>query len=200
MKRLITILLLAVCIQVTAQTNGYRPGSVVPGFTLKNVDNKEVSLDDYKTAKGYIVVFTCNTCPVSQAYEERIIALHNQYAPKGFPVVAVNPNDPEVSKGDAFKAMQERSAAKKYPFVYLSDPGQKITRQFGAERTPHVYLLAKTNEGNKVAYIGAIDNDTENTNPDKVKYLDDAVSSLLAGNQPKVAFTKAIGCTIKSKK
>lgn len=200
MRRLITVLLIIVCFQAAAQMKGYQPGSIVSNFNLKNVDNKNVSLNDYSTAKGYVVVFTCNTCPVSHAYEQRIIELHNEYAAKGFPVIAVNPNDPEVSKGDTFKEMQDRAKSKKYPFAYLYDPGQTVTKQFGAERTPHVYLLSKTNEGNKVAYIGAIDNDGEDTNPQKVKYLDNAINDLLAGNQPKVNFTKAVGCTIKSKK
>lgn len=186
--------------QVIAQTKGYQPGSVVPNFSLKDVNNKPVSLNDYKTAKGYIVVFTCNTCPIAQAYEDRIIALHEQYAAKGFPVIAINPNDPEVSKGDSFKAMQERAASKKYPFAYLFDPGQIITKQFGAERTPHIYLLSKTIDGNQVAYIGAIDNDTENTNPDKKKYLDEAIQALLIGDSPKITLTKAVGCSVKYKK
>ncbi|HWV72045.1 MAG TPA: thioredoxin family protein [Pseudosphingobacterium sp.] len=200
MKRLIMIGMLLGMFQVIAQTKGYQPGSVVPNFSLKDVNNKPVSLNDYKTAKGYIVVFTCNTCPIAQAYEDRIIALHEQYAAKGFPVIAINPNDPEVSKGDSFKAMQERAASKKYPFAYLFDPGQIITKQFGAERTPHIYLLSKTIDGNQVAYIGAIDNDTENTNPDKKKYLDEAIQALLIGDSPKITLTKAVGCSVKYKK
>lgn len=199
-KHLITILLSAICLWASAQTKGYQPGSLVKDFSLRNVDQKDVSLNDFKDAKGYVIIFTCNTCPVSQAYEERIIALHDQYAPKGFPVIAINPNDPEVSKGDSFQAMQKRAKDKKYTFAYLSDPGQVVTREFGAERTPHVFLVSRTADGNKVAYVGAIDNDTENTNEEKVKYLDDAIKSLLAGAQPKVASTKAIGCSIKSKK
>jgi peroxiredoxin len=200
MKKLIMIGMLLGTLQVIAQTKGYQPGSMVPNFSLKDVNNNNVSLDDYKTAKGYIVVFTCNTCPVAQAYEDRIIALHEQYAAKGFPVIAINPNDPEVSKGDSFKAMQERARSKKYPFAYLFDPGQTITKQFGAERTPHIYLLSKTANENQVAYIGAIDNDTENTNPDKKKYLEDAIQALLVGNSPKVTSTKAVGCAVKYKK
>lgn len=199
-KYLIATLLSSISLWASAQTNGYQPGSLVKDFSLKNVDQKEVSMNDYERAKGYVVIFTCNTCPVAKAYEERMIALHHQYASRGFPVIAINPNDPEVSKGDAFQAMQERAKSKKYPFAYLSDPGQVVTKQFGAERTPHVFLVSKTSDGNKVAYIGAIDNDTENTNTDKAKYLDDAINSLLAGEQPKVTFTKAVGCSIKSKK
>src|SRR3546814_9892723 len=71
-----------------------------------------VSMDDYDSAKGYIVIFTCNTCPYSKAYESRISDLHEKYASGGFPVLAVNPNDPEVSGGDSYEAMKERAAAR----------------------------------------------------------------------------------------
>ncbi|MEJ5963166.1 thioredoxin family protein [Pedobacter immunditicola] len=201
MKRyLMTVLLLATGIMAIAQTTGYKPGDLAANFSLKNIDQKSVSLNDYKNAKGFIVIFTCNTCPVSQAYEERINALQDRYGPQGYPVIAINPNDPEVSAGDSYKAMQERAKAKNYSFVYLFDPGQVVSKQFGAQRTPHVYLLNKTPEGNKVAYIGAIDNDTENTKPEKIKYVEQAVDALLAGSQPPLAYTKAIGCSVKSKK
>lgn len=197
---LMTILLLTTGIMATAQTTGYKPGDLVKDFSLKNIDEKTVSLNDYKTAKGFIVIFTCNTCPVSQVYEERINALQDKYGPLGYPVIAINPNDPEASTGDSFQAMQERAKAKNYSFVYLFDPGQVVTKEFGAQRTPHVYLLNKTPEGNKVAYIGAIDNDTEDTNPEKIKYVEQAVDALLAGSQPTLAYTKAIGCSVKFKK
>lgn len=199
MKNFITIALVVFWLHATAQNKGYQPGSVVSGFSLKNVDNRMVSFKDYKDAKGYIVVFTCNTCPVSQAYEQRLIKLHQDYAAKGFPVIAINPNDPEVSGGDAFKLMQERAKAKGFPFVYLFDPGQKITRQFGAERTPHVYLLSKNSDAIKVEYIGAVDSDPENSSPERKKFLEDALKALLSGNKPSVNFTKAVGCGVKFK-
>jgi peroxiredoxin len=197
---LITLLLLATGMIATAQMPGLKPGSVVDNFSLKSTDNKTISLHDYGSAKGFIVIFTCNTCPVSQIYEERINALNKKYAIKGYPVIAINPNDPEVSRGDAFEAMQERAQTKKYTFSYLFDPGQEVTKQFGAQRTPQVYLLTKTKEGNKVTYVGAIDNDTENTNPDKTKYVEEAVEALLSGNQPKLTYTKAVGCSVKYKR
>ncbi|HMI02280.1 MAG TPA: thioredoxin family protein [Pedobacter sp.] len=199
MKNLITMALMALCLHAAAQTKGYQPGSVVPELSLKNVDNKMVSFKDYKDARGYIVVFTCNTCPVSQAYEERLIKLHKDYAAKGFPVIAINPNDPEVSGGDDFKLMQERAKSKGFPFAYLFDPGQTVTRQFGAERTPHVYLLSKDSDAIKVEYIGAIDNDPENTGTERKAFLEDALKALLSGNKPVVTFTKAVGCGVKFK-
>lgn len=196
-----TLLLFALVItSANAQEKGYEPGSLVANFTLKNIDDKQVSLADYKSAKGYIIVFTCNTCPYAKAYEQRIIDLHAKYAAKGFPVIAINPNDPAASPGDSFAKMQERSKAKKYPFPYLSDPDQSVTKRFGATRTPHVYLVSRSNTGNKVEYIGAVDSDTEDNDSEKIKYVENAIQALLEKKSPATTVTKAVGCTIKWKK
>lgn len=176
---------------------GYSVGDIAADFSLKNVDGKQVSLSDYKDAKGYIVIFTCNHCPYSIAYEDRIIDLQNKYADKGFPVIAVNPNDPVVSPGDSYENMQQRAKEKSFNFPYLFDEGQKVVANYGATRTPHVYLLEKTINGNKVVYIGAIDDNHENASEAKTKYVESAVESIIAGKQPDPDFTKAIGCTIK---
>jgi peroxiredoxin len=180
--------------------DGYKIGDVARGFSLKNVDGKTVSLDDFKSEKGAIVIFTCNHCPYSVAYEDRIIALHNEFAPKGFPVVAINPNDPVRQPEDSFENMKIRAKEKNFPFVYLADETQEITKAYGATRTPHVFLLK--NDGGKmvVSYIGAIDENTQDAAAVEEPYVADAIHALLKGEVPKVASTKAIGCTIKWKK
>lgn len=96
---------------VTADA-GYKVGDTATDFKLKNVDGNMVSMADYQEAKGFIVTFTCNTCPYSQAYEDRIIALHKKYAPKGYPVIAINPNDVKESRKDSYAHMQERAKEK----------------------------------------------------------------------------------------
>jgi thiol-disulfide isomerase/thioredoxin len=158
------------------------------------------SLKDIKADKGYIVIFTCNHCPFSKAYEDRIIAIDKKYKSQGFPVVAINPNDPEVNEEDSFDKMKERAKQKKFTFPYLFDEGQKVFPLYGATKTPHVFLLEKTKEGNKVAYIGAIDDNSDNPSEVKEKYLENAISALLKGEKPNPAQTKAIGCSIKVKK
>lgn len=175
---------------------GYKVGDQAADFSLKNVDGSMVSLADYKGVNGYIVIFTCNTCPYAQMYEDRIIALHTKYASQGYPVVAINPNDPDVKPGDDFAAMQARAKEKKFPFKYLFDAGQKVYPAFGATRTPHIFLL----DANRyVRYIGAIDDNAQNPGEVTVKYLENAIAALKAGNNPDPAETKAIGCTIKVK-
>ena len=200
MKKLILACLSMFLITAVDAQTGYQVGDLASDFNLKNVDGKNVSLANYKNAKGYIVVFTCNTCPVSKAYESRVEALNKMYAAKGYPVVAVNTNDPVASPGDTYAKMQERAKEKSFSFAYLEDPDHVFTKQYGAQRTPHVFVLQKTAKGNEVAYIGAIDNDQQEANPQRDNYVQNAVNQLLKGEKPSVASTKAIGCTIKWKK
>ncbi len=177
---------------------GYKVGDIATDFSLKNTDGKMVSLKDYKTAKGFIVVFTCNHCPYAQAYEDRIIALDKKYSAQGYPVIAINPNNPDKVAEDSYAKMQERAKAKKYSFPYLLDQGQKIYPQYGATKTPHVYVLQKTAKGNVVKYIGAIDDNTEDASKVTKRYVEDAVDALIKGKEVPVKETKAIGCSIKA--
>lgn len=178
---------------------GYDIGDVATDFSLKNVDGKMVSLTDFKDAKGYIVIFSCNTCPYVVAYEDRMIALNKKYKSKGFPVIAINPNDPGLSPGDSFEKMQERAREKGFEFPYVFDEKQEIFPQYGATRTPHVYLLEKTDKGNIVRYIGAIDDNFKDADAVSEKFLENAVDALLAGKEVPEKTTRAIGCTIKVK-
>lgn len=179
------------------ENKGYDIGDVATDFKLKNVDGNMVSLADYSEAKGYIVIFSCNTCPYVVAYEDRMIELHNAYNKKGFPVIAINPNDPEVSPGDSFEKMQERAKEKNFPFAYVFDEKQEVFPQYGATRTPHVYLLEKTKQGNIVRYIGAIDDNFKDAAAVKDKFLENAIDAILNKKEVPVKTTRAIGCTIK---
>lgn len=198
MKKVLFPLLVALAAVTSAFTpgTGYKVGDTARDFSLKNVDGKLVSLAGIKDAKGYIVVFTCNACPYAKAYEDRIIALHKKYESLGYPVVAINSNDKNVQPADSYDNMQKRSKEKQYGFAYLYDETQEIAKSYGATRTPHVYLL----DNNRVVrYIGAIDDNSEEPDQVKEKYLENAIEALRAGKEVSVKETKAIGCTIKWK-
>ena len=177
--------------------NGYKIGDIATDFSLRNVDNNMVSLSDYKNVKGYIIIFTCNTCPYAVKYDERINDLNIKYKPLGFPVIAIMPNDPIIQPGDSFEQMKIAAKNKGYTFPYLIDEEQKIYPQYGANKTPHTFLLLKTNKGNEVVYIGAIDDNYKDSNLVKIKYVENAINSLIREEQIKVKETRAIGCTIK---
>lgn len=184
---------------VTPQASGYKVGDKVSDFKLKNFDGRMVSLSDYKKSKGVIVIFDCNTCPYSKAYNDRIIDLHADYAQKGFPVVTINSNDGEQSPGDSFTEMVAKAKRKNYQFPYLLDGTQQVARAFGATNTPHVFLLNQQEGSFIVAYIGAIDNNSRNGEQADKKYLREAVNALLSGRSAPVTKTKAVGCGIKWK-
>jgi len=200
MKQLSILTLVAVMAIATAFSGGpgegYQVGDTARDFNLKNIDGNMLSLAGVQNAKGYIVIFTCNHCPYAIAYEDRIIDLNKRYAPLGYPVVAINPNDVVKQPDDSFEKMKVRATEKGFTFPYLYDDTQEIAKAYGATRTPHVYLLDKNRV---VRYIGAIDDNHEDATEVKEKYLENAINALRNGQNVAVPQTKAIGCTIKWK-
>lgn len=198
--RLLPVLCIILAFKTGETGNGYKVGDVVADFNLRSTDGTMKSLAAYPESKGFIVVFTCNHCPFSVAYEDRLIGIHNRFSPLGYPVVAINPNDVATVAEDSYEKMIERSKEKKFPFAYLHDESQEVARRFGAVRTPHVYVVQKTQKGLMVKYIGAIDDNADDAAAVKKQYLYDAMAAILSGKDPELNFTKAIGCSIKWKK
>jgi peroxiredoxin len=179
-------------------------GISAPDFKLQGVDGKTYTLASFKDAKVLAVVFICNHCPTSQAYEKRIIKLTSDYAPKGASVVAINPNNPASLRldelgysdvGDSFEEMKIRAKDEHFNFPYLYDGETEIaSNQYGPVSTPHIFIFDKDR---KLRYQGRID-DMEN--PARKPVNDDArnaIDALLAGKEVPVATTKVFGCSIK---
>ena len=201
MKRLIFLLTLSFfTLSATFAEGGYKVGDKASDFKLKNIDGKTVSLGDYSNAKGFVVIFTCNHCPYAQAYQDRIIGIDKKYKAKGYPVIAISPNDPQIEPADSYENMITRAKEKGYTFPYLFDETQDIYRKYGAQRTPHAFLLEKSGKDFIVRYIGAIDDNFQDATKVTATYLSNAIDALLAGKNPEPTFTKAIGCGIKDKK
>ncbi len=199
MKKINFLIVALIMLFSKSFAGGYNVGDKASDFKLENVNGKWVSLSDYKDAKGFIVIFTTNHCPFAKAYQDRIIALNNEFMPKGYPVIAINPNDPTLNSEDSFENMQIRAKEKGFTFPYLFDAKQTVYPEYGATHTPHVFVLSKENDGLRVEYIGAIDDNYADPSAVKHKYVEDAVNALLSGTKPEVTFTKAIGCSIKSR-
>lgn len=192
--------LIAILIMGFSEKNNLSSYSIndsVDDFSLPNTEGTQVSLSDFSEEKGVIVIFTCNTCPYAVAYEDRINDLHAKYASKGYPVLAINPNDPSVQPGDSLEEMKKRKSEKSFQFNYLLDVDQKVYPQFGATKTPHVFLLQNTDNKPQLKYIGAIDDNYKNASQVKEKFLENAIESLENNQQINPQETKAIGCTIK---
>ncbi len=199
MKRIIFLAIIAGVFAAFTAPPGYQPGDKAIDFRLKSTEGKMTSLADFKDAKGFIVVFTCNHCPFAVKYEDRIKALNTKYAAKGYPVVAINPNDVVKQPEDSYDNMKVRYAEKQFNFPYLYDENQEIAKAYGAVRTPHIYILQKSGADLIVKYVGAIDDNADDASAAKEKYAESALDKLLKGENVDPAFTKAIGCTIKWK-
>ncbi len=178
----------------------YKAGDIASDFKLKNVKGETVSLADIKGTDGFIVAFWCNSCPVVKKYDQRLQDLHAKYASKGYPVVAINANDPSVSPGDSYEKMKETAAKLNYKFEYLFDETQEVARKYGATNTPHIYILSWKDGKLVVDYVGAIDNNADDAAAADKKYAVDALESILKDQAVAVAGTKAIGCGIKWRK
>lgn len=193
----IVALLALVVMSFSSLPAGYKVGDKASDFKLKSVDGKMYSMADYKDAKGFIVVFTCNHCPFAVKYEDRIVALAKKYKSLGYELIAINPNDPAAQPEDSFDLMKVRAKEKGFTFPYLFDEGQKVYPQYGATKTPHVFLLDKSLT---VKYIGAIDDNVDDAAAVKERYLENAIAALEKNQEANPSMTKAIGCSIKVKK
>ncbi|QJW87972.1 thioredoxin family protein [Spirosoma taeanense] len=205
MKQTVGIVSLSLFILFASRTvqaqlaKGYTLGDAVADFRLKTVDERTVSLADYRDHKGIIVVFTSNHCPFSNTYEDRLLALDRKYAPQGYPVLAIMPADWTTYEDDSFANMKARASAKGYTYAYALDDTQSVARAFGATRTPQLYVLKQTKGQFILEYTGTIDDNPQDSAGVQRHYLDEAVSSLLTGRPVQSPITKPIGCAIKWK-
>ena len=179
-------------------------GASAPDFKLQGTDGKTYTLESFKTAKILAVVFICNHCPTSQAYEKRLIKITSDYAPKGVSVVAINPNNPASLRydelgysdvGDSFDEMKIRAKDAHFNFPYLYDGETEIaSNKYGPVSTPHIFIF---DQYRKLRYQGRID-DMEN--PDKTPTSNDArnaIDAILTGKEVPVKTTKVFGCSVK---
>lgn len=157
---------------------------------LEGVDGRRHSSAELSAAPCVVVAFTCNSCPYARDVEDRLIALTNEFAESAVRVVAINVN---LVDDDLLPAMKERAEEKAYPFAYLHDPTQRIARDFGAIKTPEFFVL--DGQG-KVAYMGALDDSPDGKAVTR-RYVAEAVTAVLAGQQPAVMETVPIGCRVR---
>ena len=196
MKKLIFAVTLLLCFGIQAKELDL--GSVLPLEDVKMMDitGKEVSLGQAKGKNGLLVIFSSNSCPWVINWEDRYVKLAKKYQSKGVGMIALNSNETTFGSVDSMDKMKAHAKDKGYNFYYAMDNGAKLAREFGATRTPHVYLF---NAEDKLVYRGAIDDNAKNKKKVKKPYVADAIDAMLAGNSIKYASTKALGCGIKFK-
>ena len=187
-------LLLSSAVAVSAADLALGSPAPMTDVKMKNVDGKDVTIAQAKGEKGTLVVFTCNHCPYSKGWEERIVAMGNEYSKRGIGVIAVNSNDPAVAAEDDFGAMQSRAKERGMTFPYVVDATSGVAKAFGATRTPEAFVF---DASGKLVYHGTIDDNMQNASAVKETYLKDALESVATGKDVAVKETKALGCGIK---
>jgi peroxiredoxin len=170
-------------------------GTEAPQFDLPGVDGRNHTLDDYGEADALVLIQSCNHCPYVQSWEGRMVELQREFRDRGARLVAINSNDAESHPDDSFEEMQARAERQGFNFDYLYDESQEIARELGAERTPEVFLFDRDR---RLRYHGAIDDSRDESGVSQ-HFLRDAVEAVLAGREPEVTETPAVGCTVKWK-
>ncbi|MDA1193274.1 MAG: redoxin domain-containing protein [Candidatus Poribacteria bacterium] len=198
MRTAITSVATSLILAATITANAAVPkiGETVDDFVLIDVrENAPVSLTEFDKAKAVVVMFISTECPVSNAYNERMVKLHEDYKEKGIQIVALNSNMLENGA-----AIVEHSNKHKFEFPVLKDPDNKIADRFEAKVTPEVYLLEIKRSGGDQQYVlryhGAID-DSQAVKDVQNDYLRAALDTFLSGKKIAKTETKALGCTIK---
>ena len=172
----------------------------VDDFSLINVDGHYISLNNYPDAKGFIIIFTCNHCPFAKLYPPRLNQLNNKYKSLGIPLIAISSTDTIQFEEDTYLKMIAKSAAEDFNFPYLYDNQQVVAKNFGAQKTPHAYVIWKENNKWVVKYNGAIDDNGAEPEKVQINYVAKAVEALLNDKKISIVETKSIGCQIRFRK
>ena len=178
-------------------TKTLKIGTKMPSFELRGTDGKMYNSGSFNDKKLLVIIFSCNHCPYVQAYEDRIIAIQNDYKNKSVAVAAINSNNDLHYEEDSFQNMVKRYGEKNFNFPYLRDETQEIAKKFDASHTPEIFVF---NDKRELSYHGKIDDNWKEPEAVKSKYLRDALDELLAGKDVSVRETFSIGCTIKWKR
>ena len=171
-------------------------GDEAPDFSLPGVDGSTYSLDTFNNAELLVVFFTCNHCPFVVGSEDRILALHDEYHPKGVDWIGINSNETDNHPTDDVPHMKQRAAEEGIKYPYVRDESQDVARAYGALRTPHFYVFDKDR---KLRYTGRLDDSPREAGKETTHELKDALDALLEGKDPPTAVTNPIGCNVKWK-
>jgi alkyl hydroperoxide reductase subunit AhpC len=176
----------------------YEKEKRISNIKLKSATtNSWVSFSDYKNAKGFVVIFSCNKCPMAKFYSQRLNQMDGKYKKLGVPVLVINSMDTLAYAEESFKLMQKKAKKEQFSFPYLQDKKQKIAKEFNATHTPQAFVIWKNKLGNfTIRYQGAIDDNAGE--PDKIThhFLTDAINELLQGKNVTIQKSESFGCRI----
>jgi peroxiredoxin len=197
MKKNTFLFILAVTVFALSSFTFIEKEKSISNFKLKSATtNKWVSLSDYKDAKGFIIVFTSNQCPMAKFYSQRLNQMCVKYKKIGVPLIAINSMDTLAYAEESFHRMQLKVKKENLNFPYLQDKMQNVAKDFNAINTPQAFVVWKVKGKYIIKYEGAIDDNAGDLEKVKNHYLADAVDELLQGNEVKIVKSESFGCRI----
>lgn len=171
-------------------------GSPIPNpeVKMKDVSGKDVSLQDAKTDKGLLVMFSCNTCPYVIKNQSRTYEVCKYASGSGVGVAILNSNEAKRNDDDSYEDMKAYAKDQGYGWYYLVDNNSALADAFGANRTPECFLF----DGNgKLVYHGAIDDNPSDAAAVSRKHLMTALDEMMGGKEISVKQSRSVGCSIK---
>ena len=197
MKKNAFLFILIVTLFALSSFTFFEKEKSISNFKLKSATtNKWVSLSDYKDAKGFIIIFTSNKCPMAKFYSQRLNQMYGKYTKMGVPLIAINSMDTLAYAEESFKKMQKKITKEQLTFPYLQDKKQSVAKNFDATNTPQAFVIWKVNGKYIIKYQGAIDDNAGEPEKAKSHFLTDAVNQLLQGNEVKFPKSESFGCRI----
>lgn len=171
-------------------------GQIIPNFTLTNAsDGKSVSLSDYTSSPGVVIIFTSNTCPYDGYYLSRMKALSAQYASK-IPVLFINSG---IEATESIEQMKKFASENSFTIPYLADKDQNAMALLNPRKSPEGFVLQRSDNQFKIVYRGAIDDNAQSASEVKASYLQDAITKVLSGQAIETADVRPVGCSIRKK-
>lgn len=197
--RLASVLALAVLFIQTTAAQTAKPLDIgaalpVPNRSMQNAGGSATSFDQAMGDQGLAVIFWSNTCPWVAKYDERVVALAEEYEAAGVGFIIVNANDPGAYPEESFAAMKQQVSANGYEFPYVVDEGSQAAKAFGASRTPQIFLF---DTSKTLVYEGTVDDSPSDPSQVEEEFFRNAMNQLIAGTEITVQKTNAFGCTIK---
>ncbi|HET9744402.1 MAG TPA: thioredoxin family protein [Chitinophagaceae bacterium] len=167
-----------------------------PDLRLKDISGKEVSLKEVRKKNGLLVMFSCNTCPWVIKNQSRTAEIANYALSKEVGVILLNSNEGQRDDADSYAEMKKYGAAQGYKWYYAVDANNVLADEFGANRTPEVFLF---NAEGKHVYHGAIDDNPGDASAVNRKHLQIAIDEMIAGKDVTQKESRSMGCQIKRK-
>lgn len=169
-------------------------GTTAPKFSLPNLEQEEISLNDFSSAQSYVIAFICPHCPYVKHIEERFASLAAKYQQKGIIFIAINSNDPHQSPQDDIAGMKRQATANNFTFPYLIDHNQEVAHAYQAACTPDLFVF---DQNKKLVYRGQFDESRPGRGQATGQDLKSALEALLNDQPLPEEQQPSSGCNIK---